>query len=295
MENPLDYYTGNGPMTAPGAHAADVAGLPADIGALCEIIQGVLIHRDIAPFLYDLKLSSERYLEGNLRPMRSILARIHSLDDRPLTVARDPGHRTAVVCRHFALMLSAILRAQGVPARARCGFGGYFTAGKFEDHWVCEYWNAAQSRWILVDAQIDAVQRKVFRPKFDLLDVPRDRFVIAGDAWRMCRGGRADENQFGLTQINESGLWFIAQNMLRDLASLNRMEMLPWDSWGSMTEPGVEITAEKAALFDRVAALTMSGDDGFAEVRQIYESNEGLRVPSVVFNASTKARDMIAL
>jgi hypothetical protein len=294
MEEAREYYRHNGPMTTPGADAAALAGLPTGIGGLCDIIQGVLIHRDIAPFLYDLKLSAERYREANLRSIPEMLAQIHALDGRPLTAAREPRSRMAAVCRHFAVMLCAILRAQGVPARARCGFGGYFTPGKFEDHWVCEYWNAAQSRWILVDAQLDALQRNAFKPGIDPLDVPRDRFVIAGDAWQLCRGGRGDANLFGLTFINEAGFWFIAQNMLRDLASLNRMEMLPWDVWGLMTEPGVEMTSEAMMLFDRVAALTISGDGAFPEVREIYESDDGLRVPPVVFNASTKARDTIA-
>lgn len=67
------------------------------------------------------------------------------------------------VCRHSNVLLAAMLRTQGVPARARCGFAGYFTPGKFEDHWVCEYWDAAEKRWILVDAQIDALQREKLR------------------------------------------------------------------------------------------------------------------------------------
>jgi len=293
MDNPHEYYRNHGPMTALGAHAGEIRELPTDLAALSEVIQSLLIHRDIAPFLYDLKLPAERYAEANLRPVAAMLGQIHGLDPHPLTAAREPRHRMAVVCRHFSVMLCAILREQGVPARARCGFGGYFTRGKFEDHWVCEYWNAAQARWILVDAQLDAVQRRVFRPDFDRLDVPRDRFVIAEDAWQMCRAGRSDANLFGLTQINEAGLWFIAQNLVRDLASLNRMEMLPWDVWGMMPEPDDEFSAEAMAMLDRVAALTLIGDDGFPEIRKIYESEESLRVPSVVFNASTKALDTI--
>ena len=56
----------------------------------------------------------------------------------------------------------AMLRAQGTPARARCGFGGYFGTGWFEDHWVCEYWDSGRQRWLLIDAQIDDVQQGLF-------------------------------------------------------------------------------------------------------------------------------------
>jgi hypothetical protein len=194
----------------------------------------------------------------------------------------------------FSVMLCAILRAQGVAARARCGFGAYFTPDKFEDHWVCEYWNAGRARWILVDAQLDAVQRKLFRPDFDPFDVPRNRFIVAGDAWRMCRAGRAEPDRFGLSHVSGlSGMWFIAGNVLRDLASLNRMELLPWDVWGlmQMNDAGL-LDGEKGALLDRVAALTLAGDAALPEVRAIY-ADDRLRVPAMVFNALRNAPETI--
>jgi hypothetical protein len=89
-------------------------------------------------------------------------------------------------------------------------------------------------------------------------------------------------------------LWFIAGNVLRDLASLNRMEMLPWDVWGTMDMNDEALTGEKKALIDRVAALTLGGDDAFADVRAIYESDERLRVPPVVFNALRNTPEPIA-
>jgi hypothetical protein len=191
-------------------------------------------------------------------------------------------------------MLSAILREQGNPARARCGFGAYFNPGKFEDHWVCEYWNARLERWILVDAQLDAVQRKAFNIDFDPLDVPRDRFIVAGDAWQMCRAGRADPNSFGLSHTpGLLGLWFIAGNVLRDFASLNRMELLPWDAWGLMPPNDAGLSEEKKTLLDRVAALTLASDDALPEIRAIYESDERLRVPPKVFNVLRNATETI--
>ena len=141
------------------------------------------------------------------------------------------------VCSHFWSLIAAILREQGVPARAPCGFGAYFVPGRFEDHWVAEYWNTAEQRWVLVDAQLDHVQRSAFRINFDPTDVPHERFILAGDAWKECRAGRAGPELFGLSIIKEQGLWWIAQNLIRDLASLNRLEMLPWDVWGIMPKP----------------------------------------------------------
>jgi hypothetical protein len=54
------------------------------------------------------------------------------------------------------------------------------------------------------------------------------------------------------------------------------------------------IAGEKKALLDRVAKLTLAGDGAFAEVRTIYESDDRLRVPPVVFNALRNAPEKIA-
>jgi len=179
----------------------------------------------------------------------------------------------------------AMLRVQGVPARARCGFGGYFGTEGFEDHWVCEYWHAEEARWILVDAQIDDRQRDMFPIDFDVTDVLRDRFLIAGDAWARYRAGTADAAKFGLSMANEAGDWFIAANLMRDAAALNNMEMLPWDVWGAMPKPDNPLSDEHLALFDRLAALTRASDASFAELCSRYEGDQRLRVPATVFNA----------
>jgi hypothetical protein len=285
METSREYYMNHGPMTAPGANAGEVKALSKDLAAQCQVVQGVLIHRDLARWLYDLPLSDEQQNEAHVRPVSAMLARLRALDSRPMAIAREPAHRLPSVCRHFSLMLTAILREQDIAARARCGFAAYFTPGKFEDHWVCEYWNAAQGRWTLVDAQLDAVQRRALKISFNPLDVPRYQFIVAGDAWQSCRAGRADPDRFGLSHTpGLLGWWFIAGNVVRDLAALNRMEMLPWDVWGAMPRPDEQLGEKRRAFFDRPAEVTRVPDPSFAELRELY-NDDGLRVPSTVFNA----------
>lgn len=63
-----DFYLANGPMNGAGDASPALRDLPDDIGSLCEIAQGVLIHRD-APWLYELKLSSEKRDLANIRPV----------------------------------------------------------------------------------------------------------------------------------------------------------------------------------------------------------------------------------
>lgn len=285
-----DFYLGNGPMNGAGHASLALRGLPRGVEPLCEITQGVLIHRDIAPWIYGLNLSGEKRGVANIRPVAKIIEEIESCSAKPLRETRAPAERMPCVCWHFSSLIAAILREQGVPARARCGFGAYFTPGRFEDHWVAEYWNKAEHRWVLVDAQLDSVQRSAFRVGFDPTDVPHDQFILAGDAWQQCRAGRADPDLFGLSTINEQGLWWIAQNLIRDLASLNRLEMLPWDVWGMMPRPTGTISDDDGTFLDRVATLTLSGDDLIGALREIYDDPR-VKVPSKIFNADRKIEE----
>ena len=283
IEHPLlDFYTHPATMTVGGGYAHMFDGLPLDMGSLACIVQGLLLHEHTAP-AYGVALSDERRSQSHIRPVERMLDRLLAHNDQPLFVARPIDMRFVGVCRHFTVLLVAMLRAQGVPARARCGFGSYFNPGHFYDHWVCEYWNAAQARWVRVDAQIDEVQRAVLKVDFDVLDVPHDRFVIAGDAWAQCRAGDADPSTFGIFHMH--GLWFIAGNLIRDVAALNNMEMLPWDVWGAMPRPDEPLNDDQLAFFDRLAALTRAPDSSFADLRTLYANDDRLRVPATVFNA----------
>jgi hypothetical protein len=221
----------------------------------------------------------------HLRPVAALLGQMMAQDNRPLTVAREPAARLPGNCRHFTVLAVAMLRAQGTPARARCGFGTYFGTGGYEDHWVCEYWDQGAGSWKLADFQIDDVQLKLFDVGFDLMDVPRDSFLVAGDAWRMCREGRAEPDSFGLKLMNEGGAWWIAANLLRDVAALANMEMLPWDIWGAMPAPDETIGEDLIALFDRLAALTHDPDAVAADLAAAYADDPRVHVPAAVYNA----------
>ena len=265
-------------MSDPGRHAALFNELPRDPGALAKTVQGLLIHQHIAP-AYGVTLSRDQQAQPHVRAVEKILDDILTRDGRPLSAERATNERQVGVCRHFTLLHVAMLRTQGIPARARCGFGAYFEKGKYLDHWVTEYWNERRKRWQLFDAQIDDRQRELFRIEFDTADVPRDQFLVAGDAWSLCRGGKADPSAFGILDMH--GLWFIAGNLARDVAALNNHEMLPWDIWGAMRQQDSELDL---AFFDRLAIVSREPDAHIDELAALY-SDERVCVPAIVFNA----------
>jgi hypothetical protein len=264
--------------------------LPKTVPALCRVVQGLMIHRGFTDF-YGLEVSEGRKQEAELRHVASLLARILELDDRPLVIPRPPRKRLLIVCRDFATMLCAMLRHQGVPARARCGFARYFgqcpdsTPGFNVDHWVCEVWNTDEERWVLIDAEVDENERDFCHIEVNTLDVPRDQFLVAGKAWQLCRSGEADPGDFGLAPDSMHGLWYIQSQLVRDLAAMNKMELLCWDCWGlGNAHPEEDPSAQEAMLLDDVAELTQADNEAFRELRAIYEQNEHLRVPSVVIS-----------
>jgi hypothetical protein len=269
----LNYYAQPGSMTDPQDQVHLLADLPTDISSLVKVVQGVMVHIFWAE-RYGLTLSDERKDEVNLRFIPKILARITELDPQPLTVARSLDRKFVGNCRDHTTLLCSILRQQGVPARARCGFGAYFNPGTYEDHWVCEYWNAEQQRWIMVDAQLDQFQRDSLKITFDPLDVPPDQFVSGGRAWRMIRSGEVAPEMFGI--FDWRGQWFAQNDLVRDFLALNKIELLPWDSWGLMAGPEDCVSTADLTLLDRIAALTIDPEVTFDDLRTLYASDPRL-------------------
>lgn len=277
-------FVKQGRMTDPGKYAGLLDAVPGDVAGVGRVVQGLLIHEFWAD-AYGVTLAEEDRDRVNLRRVEDVLDAVLAEDDRPLTEERVPGSRVATNCRGFSVMAVAMLRHHGVPARARCGFGAYFKAGYFEDHWVVEYLDGGT--WKLFDAQIDPVQRDTLRITFELTDVPRDQFVIAGAGWTRVRAGHADPDRFGLSTIDEFGDWWIAQNLTRDAASLTGIETLPWDQWGVMPEPADTVDVE---LYDRLAAATAG--PSMSEVEQLM-TDDRLRVPGEVFNGQHRRKEPV--
>ncbi len=240
------------------------------MGEIVAIIQRLLIYDVVASDFYGVDLPEERSDEIHLRPIEAMIERLMALEAKPLSAPRSADRRLAGRCRDYTVFLVAILRAKGIPARARIGFGAYFNPGYFEDHQVCEYWNQDQQRWVLVDAQLDDVWHDKLGLELDNLDVHRDEFVAASDAWRKCRSGELDPGRFGIGFVDLRGLWFVAGSLVRDVAALNKVEMLPWDAWGAQPPPDHELDDEQLAYFDALAETLRDPDASFDSLRRSF-------------------------
>ncbi|MEU6371917.1 transglutaminase-like domain-containing protein [Streptomyces sp. NPDC046909] len=246
----MDSYLTQTVFSDPGD--LDVTGLPRDPGELAHLVRDLIIHR-LEGGRFGYAVPEERLHEdAESRYVTEILRILRERRDAPLTEARAPEERFVGTCRDFSLLLCSLLRATGTPSRIRGGFAGYFVEGFHEDHWVTEY-RLPDGSWRLVDPQ---VLHASYALDFDPLDIPRDRFLLAADAWRACRSGTADPSTFGFSSVDTlRGLWFVRARLLQDLAALNGVEPLPWDGWGPrQIMDDASLTADDLALMDAVAA-----------------------------------------
>ena len=285
----LAYYTAPGVFTSVAGFESQITAIPGDVRSITRAVQELLIHEALAP-AYQVRLSPERLAMKQLHSAAAMLACASDLGG-PTNEERPAENRVAVVCRHFATLFVAIMRHKGVPCRARCGFANYFQPGKHVDHWVGEYWHADERRWILVDAQVDSLQQALFQPDFDTLDVPRDRFLVAGDAWRACRSG-ADPMTFGVSGTEMWGLVEVMGDVMQDLAALQNIELLPW-GWYGLAEGATEAETD-AALVSELAGLSSNADAAALDkLRTMVAADDRIRVPAERVAASLAADEAI--
>lgn len=310
----LDYYREPGKITNIDKYKTFIQWLTDDPDAICQVVQGLIVH--------DSWIDSygESYNRGHEYPqktayMEDLLDKVIEIDSSNLAIPRHPRDRVIACCREFATLMCAFLRAKGIPARSRCGFATYFGwNGIYEDHWICEYWNG--ERWIKADPQldpfqqssvvnwalkVDGIQNKIHRiQQFNPRDLKADEFITAGQAWKLCREGSVTPENFGIScpirpewRIDSLfGLWFVRGQLLRDFASLNKVETVPylvrickgldWKPWHLVYAKDNELTEDELLLLDEIAELSIDADVNFNKIRKKYLTNNDLAVPDEI-------------
>jgi hypothetical protein len=292
-----EWFATPGPLTSLGPETVSLprhADPRATVATAVEIVQGLLVYDLFSQHFYGVPLRPERAEDVHVRAVDELLARARALDPRPLHVARPPERRVTGRCRTFAALTVAVLRANGIPARARCGFGAYFRPGYFEDHWVAEYRHDVEQRWVMVDAQLDDAWVAGIGFDGDPLDVTADEFVTAGRAWTAWREGRADASRYGLSAVQEHGAFWIAGNLRLDVAALNKVEMLPWDVWGAAFGPDDPIP-DDLGPFDTLATISRDPDAELAALRARYDTDPRVRMPGTVTNVLRGCEETVAV
>ena len=170
---------------------------------------------------------SRYYVERTIRELRR------------LGVDRPEATRAIVDCRTFSLLLVSVLRQRGIPARARCGFATYLEKTHYQDHWVCEYWDDSETRWVMEDADLKKS------------DVSPDKFLNASRVWAMRETKPEIVKKCGWGP-DMCGQWAVRLDLIHDLAALNefvavRITSMPRTACSGSSTPRTVIPSSGAA------------------------------------------------
>ncbi|QOR34817.1 excinuclease ABC subunit UvrA [Clostridium sp. 'deep sea'] len=297
--NDLNYYVQQSVITDPKQYEKELDALPENPEQLLNIVQGLVIHGALGK-LYGFKFSKKQSDEELLRTVPQMLEVIFRLDHRSLKEAREPKQRLVGMCRDYALLLISFMRHKKIPARLRVGFANYFDSEvMYEDHWVVEYYDIKQNRWIRVDAQIDEVQRKYYNITFNTSDMGANRnFLLGGEAWIKSRLGKHHPEDFGYNK-NWKGWFSVKGNLLHDLNCLQGFELLPWDLWTELsTKKFSQLSQSEKQFLDEMADLTSNCNASTDDFKNLFarlpnEYLQSIRSKLVVLDVISRS-NMIA-
>lgn len=260
----LNFYKTQGKRTA--ITKEFVNQFPDDISGIVEFVQNILIHKGRAVKEEDLANNHDNPA-FDLKTNLQIIEKIEGVDISQPILVKD---KVVCICRNYTMLLVAVLREKGFPARARCGFGMYFGGGDYEDHWICEYWSKEQARWIQVDAQMDSYWKEMLHLNnswFNHLDMKRGQFLNGGQVWKLYREGIIDGDICGFSPEGLLGEYYIRENMMRDFFALNNVE----PTYGEdLPLAGKNLSQEDLERLDYISRVTQDPDMYFDEMQKIF-------------------------
>jgi hypothetical protein len=213
----------------------------------------------------------ERFATNHVRPAEMLVAALLELSPEPVSRPRPLDQRIVGTCRHFAVLACALLRRAGIESRVRCGFATYFQPGLALDHWIIEV-RAEGPSWVRVDPEILGSD-----PVRDPEHLVPGEFLSGADAWLAFRSGEVDGSTFGVCGSENFGPAEIRGNLVKDLAALHKVESLPWDEWGRMTEAYEHRT--DAAYDDQLDEIARAIDRADADSMREWFDQPSFRPP----------------
>jgi hypothetical protein len=253
--NAFEFYRTYGKHTDPGGFASLYERLPTSLVDLCDLVKAQLIHPAEIERYADALPEGRKREDASFYSVENMLRELVARNSQGLIADRKPAERLVLSCRFHAMLLASMVKSQGIPARVRVGFAGYFKpeTGKHFDHWVTEVWNEQDTRWMTVDSDTKRV---------DIHD-----FEIAGDVWLAAQRGEIDPQVYGFHIW--WGLGYVVGNLCHDLwASLNE-ELIYWEGPELFHRGPEQLSAEETAFVDRLARLLQRPEDNLDELERL--------------------------
>lgn len=204
----------------------------------------------------------------------SMIAGILRLDKTGFTKNRDVTKRITVSCRQASVLFSAILKAKGIPCRSRAGFMDFGDTGEsYMEHWVNEYWDFKESRWILAD--VDGYYEYEQRFGYSQFDLPRRKFVTASEAWLGLRKNTLNKK---LDVFSLNPLEGVCEYLFMDFHALMNNEIF-YSYQPLYLRDGIQTLKEsELGELDYLAKLLAEPDKNMEQLEQLLAENEKLSV-----------------
>ncbi len=202
----------------------------------------------------------------------SMLAGILRFDETGFTKNRDVSKRITVSCRQASVLFSAILKAKGIPCRSRAGFMDFGDAGEsFLEHWVNEYWDFNENRWVLAD--IDGYYEYEQRFGYSQFDLPRRKFVTAPEAWLYLRRNTLDKK---LDVFSPNLLEGVCEYLFMDFHALMNNEIF-YSYQPLYLRGGIQgLSESELDELDYLAELLTDPDKNMEKIEELYMTDEKL-------------------
>ncbi len=270
-----------------GIYRDFILSLPNDIPAIGMLVCDQITHPSMyftepSPYLEDtyygkftsypkhrFKNEDELYITAI-----SMIAGILRLDKTGFTKNRDVTKRITVSCRQASVLFSAILKAKGIPCRSRAGFMDFGDTGdSYMEHWVNEYWDYTENRWVLAD--VDGYYEYEYRFGYSQFDLPRRKFVTASEAWL---GLRKNTLHKKLDVFSPNPLEGVCEYLFMDFHALMNNEIF-YSYQPLYLRGGIQIlNGNELRELDMLAELLTTPDKNMKQLEHLLATNEKLSV-----------------
>ena len=270
-------YTSHSAYSDPGRFADLVAELSIVPEQLSAVARNLIVHYRASG--HELPTATRH--EINSRWLEAMLEADQSRHALSLVEPRDAVDRVQGCCRDHTLFCVGVLREHGVPARSRVGYAGYFVDGWHHDHVIVEAW--LDGRWRRFDSEVEASTPELPAP-LDIGHCELDSagFVTAAQVWVGYRRGEIDPETYGVDPDVPviRGERFVFDEVIYEVAHRYGDELLLWDGWGRIGEPGEPVSDDEAAWLDPIAELLLAADQGDLDAERVlhqrYLGDDGL-------------------
>lgn len=292
----LEFYKETSQFTDLGYYKDFAKNLPNDIEELCILQRMQIIHpvayndKDIRNknncFWGDMtKVPITRldYEEDYFPTAQSMIAEL--LRKNPdYNIKREAKDKINITCRGQAILLASILKAKGIPARARSGFAPYIKYdGISYDHWITEYYDESENIWKLVDADEHCPDHEM---GFDLNNIPYDRFIFGANAYLGLREKSIQEDSILYSSDPVTlGMKAALRALFYDFHALMNNEIIFLHIPKYIREKDFNLSEEEYRELDYLAKLMLNPNKNFNELKEMWKNIPKYRIMSGALNS----------